>query len=139
MTGQGESARAAGRPPWLSPELYPFESHFAELEGALLHYLDEGSGPPLLLLHGNPTWSFLYRELVKGLRERFRCSAVDYPGFGLSRAAPGYGYKPAEHAHVLERLLLQLDLREVTMMCRTGAARSASRSRRATPSAFQAS
>ena len=116
MTTHGDTASAAGRPPWLSSELYPFESHFADLEGARVHYVDEGSGPPLLLMHGNPTWSFLYREMIKGLRDRFRCIAVDYPGFGLSRAAPGYGYRPAEHADVLERLLLALDLREVTMM-----------------------
>jgi haloalkane dehalogenase len=110
------SEDAGSRPAWLSRELYPFESHFAEFAGARVHYLDEGSGPPLLLLHGNPTWSFLYRELVKGLRDRFRCIAVDYPGFGLSRAAPGYGFRPAEHAEVIERLLLELDLREVRMM-----------------------
>ena len=113
---EGEGTAAAARPPWLSSELYPFDSHFAELEAARVHYLDEGSGPPLLLLHGNPTWSFIYREVVEGLRDRFRCIAVDYPGFGLSRAAPGYGYRPAEHADVIERLLLQLDLSAVTMM-----------------------
>ena len=81
-----------------------------------MHYVDEGEGPPLLLLHGNPTWSFLYREMIKGLRDRFRCIAPDYPGFGLSRAPAGYGYKPAEHAAVMERLVEQLDLRGATMM-----------------------
>ncbi len=81
-----------------------------------MHYVDEGEGPPLLLLHGNPTWSFLYREIIKGVRDRFRCVAPDYPGFGLSRAPAGYGYKPAEHAAVIERLVEQLDLRGATMM-----------------------
>ena len=81
-----------------------------------MHYVDEGSGPPLLLLHGNPTWSFLYRDLIKGLRDRFRCIAPDHPGFGLSQAASGYRYTPSEHAGVLERLILQLDLRGTTMM-----------------------
>src|SRR5207248_1307362 len=81
-----------------------------------MHYIDEGEGPPLLLLHGNPTWSFLYREIIAGLRDRFRCVAIDYPGFGLSRAAPGYGFTPAEHADVVEQLILQLDLQGVTMM-----------------------
>jgi haloalkane dehalogenase len=104
------------RPAWIPSDLYPFESHYADVEGARVHYVDEGSGPLLLLLHGNPTWSFLYREIVKGLRDRFRCVAPDYPGFGLSEAPAGYGYKPAEHADVIERLVLQLDLREVTMM-----------------------
>jgi haloalkane dehalogenase len=58
------------------------------------NYLDEGAGPPLILLHGNPTWSFLYRDVIAGLRDRYRCVAIDYPGFGLSHAAPGYGYTP---------------------------------------------
>ena len=107
---------AAGRPDWLSAELYPFESHYADLDGARVHYVDEGSGPPLLLLHGNPTWSFLYREIVKGLRDRYRCIAPDYPGFGLSSAAPGYGYSPAEHAGIVEKLINQLDLQDLTMM-----------------------
>jgi haloalkane dehalogenase len=97
-------------------ELFPFESHYADVAGARVHYVDEGSGPPLLLLHGNPTWSFLYREIVAGLRDRHRCIAVDHPGFGLSSPAPGYRYTPAEHAHVLEGLVLRLDLAGVTMM-----------------------
>lgn len=67
-------------------------------------------------LHGNPTWSFLYRDIVTGLRDRYRCVAVDHPGFGLSSAAPGYRDTPAEHADVLEQLVLLLDLRDVTMM-----------------------
>jgi haloalkane dehalogenase len=104
------------RPAWLPEDIYPFESRYAELDGARVHYVDEGSGPPLLMLHGNPTWSFLYRELIQGLRGRFRCIAPDYPGFGLSSAPPGYGYTPAEHADVLERLLLELDLRDARLM-----------------------
>jgi len=104
------------RPPWVPQDLYPFESRYADVDGARVHYVDEGTGPPLLLLHGNPTWSFLYRDIIRGLRDRYRCLAVDYPGFGLSRAAPGYGYTPAEHAGVLEQLVAQLDLDDVTMM-----------------------
>ena len=97
-------------------DLYPFESRYADIGGARVHYVDEGSGPPLLLLHGNPTWSFLYRNIITGLRDRYRCLAVDHPGFGLSSAAPGYGFTPAEHANVLEQLVGQLDLTDVTMM-----------------------
>jgi haloalkane dehalogenase len=106
----------AARPSWVPEALYPFADHYAELDSARVHYLDEGEGPPLLLLHGNPTWSFLYREVVGGLHDRFRCVAPDYPGFGLSTAPPGYGFTAREHAAVLERLVLELDLREVTMM-----------------------
>jgi haloalkane dehalogenase len=103
-------------PDWLPRDLYPFEERYVEVDGARVHYVDEGDGPPLLLLHGNPTWSFLYRDVIKGLRETYRCIALDYPGFGLSTAPPGYGYTPAEHARVVERVVAELDLRDVTMM-----------------------
>jgi haloalkane dehalogenase len=100
----------------LREDLYPFKSRFAQIDGSLVHYVDEGSGPPLLLLHGNPTWSFLYRDVINGLRDRYRCIAPDHLGFGLSRAAAGFAFTAAEHAAVLERLVEHLDLREVTMM-----------------------
>ena len=96
--------------------LYPFESRYADVDGARVHYVDEGTGPPLLMLHGNPTWSFLYRDLIKGLRDRFRCIAPDHPGFGISEASPGYGFTPAEHASVLEGLVEQLGLTGVILM-----------------------
>src|SRR6185369_4619361 len=99
------------RPGWVPDELYPFESHFAEIGGARVHYVDEGTGPVLLLLHGNPTWSFLYREIIRDLRSSFRCIAVDYPGFGLSTARAGYGFTPREHSAVVEKLVLALELR----------------------------
>jgi haloalkane dehalogenase len=104
------------RPDWVPDALYPFEDRYVEIGDARVHYVDEGQGPPLLLLHGNPTWSFLYRELIDGLRERHRCIALDYPGFGLSRASPDYGFTPAEHAEIVERFLLELDLRDLTLM-----------------------
>src|SRR5436309_3724148 len=112
MTDDQHSAR----PSWLGGDLYPFESRYADIDGASVHYVDEGSGPPLLLLHGNPTWSFLYRDIIRGLSDRFRCIAPDHPGFGLSSAPPGYGFTPAEHADVLEKLVLHLDLQGLTMM-----------------------
>jgi haloalkane dehalogenase len=104
------------RPSWIPGQLYPFESHFAELGGATVHYVDEGDGPTLLLLHGNPTWSFLYRDIIAGLRDRYRCVAPDYPGFGRSAAPAGYGFTPAEHSLVIERLVQHLDLTGITMM-----------------------
>lgn len=75
-----------------------------------MHYVDEGSGPPLLLLHGNPTWSFLYRHMIGELRDRFRCIAPDYLGFGLSDRPEGYGYTTEEHARMVGDLLDDLDL-----------------------------
>jgi haloalkane dehalogenase len=103
-------------PQWVSRELYPFDNHYAEIDRCRVHYVDEGTGPPLLLLHGNPTWSFLYRSIITGLRHQFRCVAVDYPGFGLSTAPLGYGFTPAEHVRVLEKLISFLDLQNITMM-----------------------
>jgi haloalkane dehalogenase len=97
-------------------ELFPFESHFVEVDGARVHYIDEGQGPVFLGLHGNPTWSFLYRHIVHGLKDRFRCVALDYPGFGLSTAPAGYGYTVAEHARVVEGFVSQLGLEHITLM-----------------------
>ncbi len=98
------------------PTLFPFESRWFESDVGRVHYIDEGAGPPILFLHGNPTWSFLYRGIVIRLRKRFRCIAVDYPGFGLSAHPVRYGYTPDEHADVVAALVSHLDLRELTVM-----------------------
>jgi haloalkane dehalogenase len=81
-----------------------------------VHYIDEGVGDPILFLHGNPTWSFLYRGIVIRLKPRFRCIALDYPGFGLSVRPKDYGYTPAEHAGIVRDLVRHLDLRDLTIM-----------------------
>jgi haloalkane dehalogenase len=104
------------RPAWVDERLFPFDSHFVDVGRARVHYVDEGDGPVFVGLHGNPTWSFLYRHLVNGLKDRFRCIALDYPGFGLSVAPAGYGYTVAEHARVVQGFVEQLDLRNVTLM-----------------------
>jgi haloalkane dehalogenase len=104
------------RPAWVNDELFPFQSRFLDVHGAQVHYIDEGEGPVFLALHGNPTWSFLYRHIVAGLKDRFRCIALDYPGFGLSTAPAGYRYTVAEHARVVESVVDQLALRDVTLM-----------------------
>ncbi len=73
--------------PGVSRELYPFDSRIHVLpDGHRMHYLDEGpaDGQPVVMVHGNPTWSFYYREPVKALRERFRCLVPDHVGMGLS-------------------------------------------------------
>lgn len=104
------------RPGWVNDELFPFESRFVDVEGAQVHYIDEGEGPVFLCLHGNPTWSFLYRHIVRGLSDHFRCIAVDYPGFGLSTPPAGYRFTIAEHARIVEGFVESLDLRDVTLM-----------------------
>lgn len=73
--------------PGVSPELYPFTSHYhVQAAGHRLHYLDEGApdAPPVVMVHGNPTWSFYYRNVVLGLKDRFRCLVPDHIGCGLS-------------------------------------------------------
>ncbi len=105
------------RPDWVDDDLYPFADHWAELTGGtVIHYLDEGAGTPILMVHGNPTWSFLYRDIVRELRDDFRCVAIDLPGFGLSRPGARVGFRPAEHAAALAELIERLDLRDYLVM-----------------------
>jgi haloalkane dehalogenase len=96
------------------PALYPFESRWFDSSRGRIHYVDEGppdfKGSPLLLCHGNPTWSFLYRDIIVALRDRFRCIAVDYLGFGLSERPAGFGYTIDEHARVVGEFVDHLGL-----------------------------
>ena len=100
-------------------KLYPFESHWLDLGGIKLHYLDEGTGAPVVMLHGNPTWSFYWRELVKALRGTHRCIVPDHIGMGLSDK-PGdarYTYTLESRVRDLERLLEHAGVREnVTLL-----------------------
>ncbi|MFC4552453.1 MULTISPECIES: alpha/beta fold hydrolase [Halorussus] len=105
-----EGSANDGRPAWLDADRYPFESRWADLPAGRLHYLDEGEGRPVVLLHGNPTWSFLYRRLVAELSADYRCLAPDLLGFGLSEKPPTFSHRPAAHARVLRRFLDSLDL-----------------------------
>jgi haloalkane dehalogenase len=99
------------------PQLYPFESRWLEVDGTRVHYVDEGSGTPILMLHGNPTWSFLYRKVIAGLRDGFRCLALDYPGFGLSDRPDYFGYTAAEHSKVVGSFVDQLGIDGFILMC----------------------
>lgn len=96
--------------------LFPFDSKWYQSPVGPVHYIDEGVGAPILFLHGNPTWSFLYRGVIIRLRKKFRCIAVDYPGFGLSAHPEDYGYTPAEHAEVVAALVRHLGLQDLTVM-----------------------
>ncbi len=98
--------------------LYPFTSHYLELEGARLHYLDEGprEAPPLVLVHGNPTWSFYYRTLIPALSERYRVIVPDHVGCGLSDKPQAYPYTLEQHIRNLETLLTHLRLGPLTLV-----------------------
>lgn len=96
--------------------LYPFTSHYLDLDGARCHYLDEGSGAPLLMVHGNPTWSFYWRNLVVAFRERHRVIVPDHIGCGLSDKPQEYPYRLEQHIGNLARLIEHLDLSRVTLL-----------------------
>ena len=86
---------------------YPFDSRWFERNGSAMHYVDEGKGIPVVMCHGNPTWSYLYRNIIKALSPDCRCIAYDLPGFGFSEHPAGYGYTPQEHAEWVEALLFE--------------------------------
>ena len=108
-------ARTSLRPAWVDDRLFPFASRFLDLDGHRVHYVDEGRGPVLLFLAGGPAWSFMYRHHIAALRGRFRCIALDYPGYGLSQAGPRLDNTVAGMSRVVERFVEQLDLRDVTL------------------------
>jgi pimeloyl-ACP methyl ester carboxylesterase len=96
--------------------LYPFESHWLDLDGHRYHYVDEGQGEVLLAVHGNPTWSFYWRNLILGLRDRYRVIAIDHIGCGLSDKPADYPYRMVQHAANLERLIESLGLEQITLL-----------------------
>ncbi len=97
--------------------LYPFTSHyFSTSAGFRMHYLDEGEGEPVLMLHGNPTWSFYYRRLILALRREYRCVAPDHIGCGLSDKPQQYSYRLKRHVENLRELVEALDLQDITLV-----------------------
>ncbi len=92
--------------------LYPFSPRFFRHRGHWYHYLDEGQGRPVLMIHGNPTWSFYFRELVKALAPDHRVIVPDHFGCGLSDSPdPGvYDYQLRSRLHDLEALVAHLDI-----------------------------
>jgi len=99
-------------------ELYPFDGNYLDLGDYRMHFLDEGSGPPVVCVHGNPTWSFYYRDLVLGLRDEHRVVVPDHVGCGLSDAPldDAYDYTLARRIDDLEALVDHLDLGQVDLV-----------------------
>ncbi len=96
--------------------LYPFSSQYASVDGYRLHYLDEGAGGHVfLMVHGNPTWSFYWRNLVAAWRDRFRVVVPDHLGCGLSDKPQRYGYSLQQHTANLVELIEFLDLSHITL------------------------
>jgi len=97
-------------------DLYPFQSHEFSLDGLRYHYLDEGDDEPLLMVHGNPTWSFYWRNLITAFRDEHRVVVPDHIGCGLSDKPAHYPYTLAQHVKNLVRLVENLDLKNVTLL-----------------------
>ncbi len=97
-------------------ELYPFQSHFLGGGNQRIHYLDEGEGPPVVMVHGNPTWSFLYRDLITDLSRDHRCIAIDHLGCGLSDKPTDAVYGLDLHCANLARLIDHLELEEFDLV-----------------------
>jgi haloalkane dehalogenase len=101
---------------WVDREAYPFVDRFYDLPAGRMHYVDEGSGPPIVFVHGTPTWSFLYRYLIRCLSADYRCVAPDHLGFGLSDKPAGWSYRPQEGAANLRKFIEGLDLKDFTLV-----------------------
>jgi haloalkane dehalogenase len=95
---------------------YPFSPRFFDIDGQRLAYLDQGTGLPVVMVHGNPSWSYLYRNLVRHLQDRYRCIVPDHLGCGFSDKPQGYPYRVHNHLDNLERLLEHLAIERCVLV-----------------------
>jgi haloalkane dehalogenase len=100
---------------------FPYQPKYHQWQDLRMHYLDEGpkDGPVILLLHGMPTWAFLYRHMIPGLvAAGYRCIAPDHMGFGRSdKPTDIHWYTIARHTEILTSLITALDLQRITLVC----------------------
>lgn len=94
---------------------YSFDSKSLDIDGVKINYIDEGSGDVVVFLHGMPTWSYLWRNVIPTVATRYRCIAPDFVGMGLSEK-PDIEYTIFDHIHYITRFLQELDLGKVTLM-----------------------
>lgn len=104
-------------PDWLTSE-YPFAQNLHSVsKGVRMNYVDEGEGEPVLMLHGNPTWSYFYRSVIKALSAKdFRCIAPDHIGCGLSDKPQDYTYRLSQHIDNIESLVNGLSLENIHLV-----------------------
>jgi haloalkane dehalogenase len=96
---------------------FPFAPHYRAVNGVRLHFVDEGTGDPVVLLHGDPTWGYLYRNFIPALARGHRCIVPDHMGMGKSETpVDPYPYRLSHHVANLEALLLSLDLEHITLV-----------------------
>jgi pimeloyl-ACP methyl ester carboxylesterase len=95
---------------------FPHAPHFSSAPGFRMHFVDEGTGPVLLFLHGEPTWGYLFRTLVAGFSGTHRVVVPDHMGFGKSETPADRTYRVQDHIDNLEALVLDLGLRDITLV-----------------------
>jgi haloalkane dehalogenase len=103
-------------PTWIDKNEYPFTPQEIVLPMGTMRYVDEGEGTPLVMVHGNPSWSFEFRAIIKHFSKTNRCIAPDHIGFGLSDKPLNWDYLPSQHAENLETLLESLDFENITLL-----------------------
>ena len=101
---------------WLDKSEYPFKPNYFSSGGHRLHYIDEGQGDTILFVHGTPSWSFDFRNIIKGLKDNYRCMAIDHIGFGLSDKPEQYDYSTQNHSKSLEKFVLDKQLNNITLV-----------------------
>lgn len=104
------------QPVWLNTQEYPFSSHYFDYEGVQQHYIDVGKGDALLFVHGTPSWSFDFRNVIKEVSKTHRCIALDHIGFGLSEKPKDYDYSTPQHAKRLTAFIQFLQLQNITLV-----------------------
>lgn len=102
--------------PDILKEEYPFSPHYMPIGKYRMHYVDEGTGPVLIMLHACPMWSFFFRDLIKRLSRCFRVIAPDIIGYGLSDKPDEYDYRLETQVDNLERLVDHLELRKFSLV-----------------------
>lgn len=95
---------------------FPFTAQFSTAPGFNMHYVDEGDGPVVVCLHGEPTWGYLFRHLITGLSDRNRVIVPDHMGFGKSETPADRTYWLQDHVDNLEKFIIDLDLRDITFI-----------------------
>jgi cis-3-alkyl-4-acyloxetan-2-one decarboxylase len=95
---------------------FPFRARFSTAPGFRMHYVDEGAGEPLVCLHGEPTWGYIYRKFIPPLAQHHRVIVPDHMGFGKSETPAARDYTLSTHVDNLEALLLELDLHDITLV-----------------------
>ena len=100
----------------MSRHEFPFQSRFASINGVRIHYVEQGSGDPVLFVHGNPTWSYLWRNIIPRVAETHRAIALDLMGFGKSDKPADADYSFEEHCDVVSGFIESLGLRDLSLV-----------------------